>query len=120
MKNYVETVEEKKGVEEVVYMDSWTSIEKETSKTKYGCEILVENGTLEQVRTKDAPNDARIVTYEVDGEIRYDLTRASKQVNIFDMYWDKFREGIKKIDFGYGRISPKLWGYKAPDSKKRK
>ena len=98
----------------------WSASEKESSKQKYGCEILIENGTYEEVCTKDAPNDARIVKYEVDGIICYDLTRASKVVNIFDMYWDKFREGIKSISFGHGRISPKLWGYQAPKKKKQK
>jgi hypothetical protein len=92
-------------------MDKWSIEEKENSKLKYGCEILIENGTLLEVKTKDVPNDARIVTYEVNGEIRYDLTRGPKISKIFDMYWDKFREGIKQIDFGYGRINPKIWGY---------
>lgn len=101
-------------------MESWTLSEKENSKQKYGAEIMIENGTWEQVNTKDCPNDARIVTYEVDGETRYDLTRSAKAVNIFDMYWDKFREGIKDIQYGNGRISPKLWGYQAPKSKKKK
>ena len=40
--------------------------------------------------------------------------------NIFDMYWDKFREGLKSIDFGYGRVNPRLWGYQSPKTKKRK
>ena len=101
-------------------MNSWTASEKENSKKKYSCEIMIENGTWEQVRTTDSPNDARIVTYEVDGEMRYDLTRSSKAVYIFNMYWDKFREGLKDIEYGMGRINPKLWGYKAPQSKKKK
>jgi hypothetical protein len=41
---------------------------------------MIENGTWEQVTTKECPNDARIVTYEVDGELRYDLTRSQKQL----------------------------------------
>ena len=102
-------------------MDSWTPSEKESSKRKYGCEILVENGTWNQVTGTDFPNDARIVTYDVDGERRYDLTRAHKMVNIFDMYYDKFGPGaVQKIDFGYGRVNPKLWGYQAPEKKKKK
>ena len=101
-------------------MQSWTPSERESSRKKYGCEIMIENGTLEQVKTKDCPNDARIVTYEVDGETRYDLTRSSKAVYIFNMYWDKFRDGLKSIEYGMGRINPKLWGYKAPQSKKKK
>ena len=101
-------------------MQSWTQSEKENSKKLYGVEIMIENGTWEQVNTSDCPNDARIVTYEVDGEKRYDLTRSQKAVNIFDMYYDKFREGVKKIEYGKGRINPKLWGYKAPQGKKKK
>ena len=101
-------------------MYSWTQSERDTAKQKYSCEIMIENGTWGQVSTKECPNDARIVTYEVDGEVRYDLTRSAKAVNIFDMYWDKFREGLKGIQYGNGRVSPKLWGYQAPKTKKKK
>lgn len=101
-------------------MYSWTASEKENSRRRYGVEIMIENGTWGQVTTKDCPNDARIVTYEVDGETRYDLTRSQKAVNIFDMYWDKFREGVKKIEYGMGRHNPKLWGEVAKANKKKK
>ena len=38
-----------------------------------------------------------------------------------DLYYDKFGAGvIQKIDWGYGRTNPKLWGYQAPQKKKRK
>ena len=109
-----ETVTEKKP------MYSWSQSEKENSKKLYGVEIMIENGTWEQVNTSDCPNDARIVTYEVDGEKRFDLTRSQKAVNIFDMYYDKFGKGVKSIEYGQGRINPKLWGYKAPQGKKKK
>ena len=37
------------------------------------------------------------------------------------MYYDKFGPGVvKKIDWGYGRVSPKIWGYKSPEKKRRK
>ena len=42
----------------------WTPSEKESLKEQYGCEILVENGSLDEVSTSDAPSDAWIVTYE--------------------------------------------------------
>jgi hypothetical protein len=100
-------------------MDHWTSAERETCKTRYNCEILIENGSYTDVCTKDAPNDAYIIKYIVDEQVCYDLTRGSR-IRLFDMYWDKFRENLKYIDFGYGRVSPKLWGYQAPKSKKRK
>ena len=54
--------------------------------SNYGCEILIENGTWAQVTEKNFPNDARIVTYIVDGKKCYDLTRGRKMSCIFDMY----------------------------------
>ena len=98
---------------------SWTPAEKETCKSRYGCDILIENGTYADVRTKEAPNDAYIVQYMVDNEICYDLTRGSR-VKLFDMYWDKFRENLKSIKWGNGTVNPKMWGYKSPEKKKRK
>ena len=101
------------------HMESWTSAEKETCKTRYNCEIMIQDGSYTDVCTKEAPNDAYIVKYIVDGNIRFDLTRGSR-VRIFDMYWDKFRDNLKTTEFGYGRINPKLWGYQKPQKKKRK
>lgn len=100
-------------------MDSWTPAEKETCKSKYGCDILIANGSYAEVCTKDAPNDAYIIKYFLDDKICFDLTRGSR-IRLFDMYWDKFRDNLKSISFGYGKVSPKLWGYKAPEKKKRK
>ena len=43
------------------------------------------------------------------------------RTRIFDMYYDKYGPGaVQKIDFGYGRTNPKLWGYKQPDKKKKR
>lgn len=101
-------------------MLNWSSEEKKFLPPQYGCEILVEDGSLEQVRGTDFPNDAYIVTYKVDGKRHQDLCRG-KRVNIFDLYYDKFGKGaVQDIDFGYGKISPKTWGYKPPEKKKRK
>ena len=100
----------------------WTSTEKESLKESYGTEILVENGAPADVMTKEAPTDASIVTYTVDGKEHQDLTRGSR-VKLFDMYYDKFKMGVKIIDYGKGTIKPALWGYNsstAPKKKKRK
>ena len=100
----------------------WTSTEKESLKETYGTEILVENGSASDVMTKEAPTDASIVTYTVDGIEHQDLTRGSR-VKLFDMYYDKFKMGVKIIDYGKGTIKPALWGYNnttAPKKKKRK
>ena len=99
----------------------WTSTEKESLKETYGTEILVENGSASDVMTKEAPTDASIVTYTVDGVEHQDLTRGSR-VKLFDMYYDKFTN-VKRIEYGQGTIKPSLWGYSseaAPKKKKRK
>jgi len=88
---------------------------------EYGCEILLEKTTLEQAKDSSFPNDAYLIWYIVDGEEHLDLTRCAKRVSLFDMYYDKYGPGsVQKIDFGYGRVNPKLWGYKQPEKKKRK
>ncbi len=88
---------------------------------EYGCEILLEKTSLEKAKDSSFPNDAYLIWYIVDGEQHIDLTRCPKKVSLFDMYYDKYGPGaVQKIDFGYGRVNPKLWGYKQPEKKKRK
>lgn len=88
---------------------------------EYGCEVLLENTTIDKVKDPSFPNDAYLIWYVVDEEEYIDLTRCHKRVNLFDMYYDKYGPGaVRKIDFGYGRTNPKLWGYKQPEKKKRK
>ena len=97
----------------------WTSQEKENHKSEYGCEIFVENGTLEQVSITNAPTDACIVTYEYNEKVCRDLTRGAR-VKLFDMYYDKFKTGLKIIDFGRGTIKPSLWKYNNTLTKTKK
>jgi hypothetical protein len=98
----------------------WTPEEKKETSSRYGCEILFERTNLSQVKDSSLPNDAYLVFYCVNNETYMDLCRG-KKVKIFDMYYDKFGPGsVQKIDFGYGRVSPRMWGYKAPDGKKKK
>jgi hypothetical protein len=88
---------------------------------EYGCQILFENATMHQAKDKTLPSDAYLIWYKVDEKVFMDVTRCKKRVDLFDFYYDKFGPGsVQKIDFGYGRVNPKLWGYKQPEKKKRK
>jgi len=116
MANAVETLEKT----EQIQMEHWTQLERDESPKRYGCTIMISNGSWEQVCTTDAPYDAKIVTYYVDGQKCHDLTRSQKEVRIFDMYYDKFGKNLKSIEFGYGKANPKTWGYEAPKDKKKK
>lgn len=99
---------------------NWSQEEKNNIAPRYGCEILLDDTTLENVKNPSYPNDAYVIFYKIKDNISIDLCRGSR-VKIFDLYYDKFGPGaIKKIDFGYGRVNPKLWGYKSQEKKKKK
>ena len=119
-RSFMSAVKEEKKVDKKETF--WTTTEKESLKETYGTEILIENGSLDEVSTTEAPSDAWIVTYEIDGTAHRDLTRGAR-VKLFDMYYDKFKMGLKIIDYGKGIVKPALWGYNsttAPKKKKRK
>ena len=120
MTEEVATKEEKKlDPKPEAKFEPWTKEEKENSKTKYACEILVSNGTLADVHTTQAPNDAWVVKYTTDNKDCLDLTRGTR-TKLFDMYWDKFKGGLKSIEYGKGTVSPKLWGYQTAPARKKK
>lgn len=89
--------------------------------SNYGCEILLEKTTIQCANDKSFPTDARLITYIVNGTTYLDLTRGKKMVSIFDFYYDRYGAGaLISIDFGYGQINPKMWGYKPPGEKKKR
>jgi len=100
-------------------MEEYGKKERTVLPSTYGCEILLEKTTTTQAKDYSFPNDAYLIWYIVDEKEHLDLVRGSK-VRIFDMYYDKYGPGVvKKIDFGYGRTNPKLWGIKQPEKKKK-
>lgn len=98
----------------------WSNHEKETSKSLYGCEIIKERCEKQDAKNKQLPLDSYIVTYIIDENICYDIVKTSKVVSIFDMYYDKLGIDLKSIEWTEGKINPRLWGYKPPETKKRK
>lgn len=99
----------------------WTSNEKQTIPPSYGCELILSDVSEEVSKDYSLPNDAyNVYYYDDSGKLSLDVCRG-KRVSIFDMYYDKFGPGkLVKIDFGYGRTNPKLWGYKQPETKKKR
>ena len=120
MTEEVATKEEKKlDPKPQAKFEPWTKEEKESSKTNYACEILVSNGTLADVHTTQAPNDAWVIKYTVDDKTLLDLSSGTR-TKLFDMYWDKFKSGLKSIEYGKGTVSPKLWGYQSASTSRKK
>ena len=109
------------AVEQETTMAEYEKENRNILPSDYGCQILLEKTTIEMAKDKSFPNDARLIWYIVDGVEYVDLTRCSKTSKLFDMYYDKYGPGaVQKIDFGYGTVNPKLWGYKAPEKKKKR
>ncbi len=82
--------------------------------------ILHQNCDPSVADDRSLPYNAYLVTYEIDGAIAYDLVIPDKQVEIFDYYWDKYREGLKGWKQSEGRVNPKLWGVQKKEPKKKK
>ena len=88
---------------------------------KYGCEVLQEKTSHQMANDKSLPSDAKLITYVYNGQTYMDLTRSSKDVRLFDLYYDTYGPGaVQKIEFGYGSVNPKTWGYEPPETKKRR
>jgi hypothetical protein len=76
---------------------------------EYGCEILLEKTSLEKVKNSNFPNDTYLIWYAENDKIHLDMVRGTS-VRVFDMYYDRYgKDSIQKIDFGYGKINPKIW-----------
>ena len=74
--------------------------------------------SISQDRT--LPSNAYLVEYLQDGVTHFDIVSCQKQVEIFDEYYDKYKKDLINITQTEGRINPKLWGYTAPEDKKKK
>ena len=100
--------------------DAWSEHEKELSRQIYGCEIIQQRCNKVDSENLQLPNDAYIISYIHEDKIYHDITRGNKQVDLFDMYYDKFGNDLKSIEWTKGRVNPRVWGYKPPEKKKRK
>jgi len=109
------------AVDKEQLVEEESQLRKDIVPSNYGCEILLEKTTIECANDKSFPNDAKLVWYRVDGVVHLDLTRCGKLSKLFDMYYDRYGKGaVQKIDFGYGTVPPKLWGYKPKEDKKKR
>ena len=69
---------------------------------------------------KSLPNTCYVVEYYKDGAKKYDLVISGKQVDIFDHYWDEYKDGFITMYQSAGTANPKLWGDTKKEDKKKK
>ncbi len=74
------------------------------------CVLLMEETSHEELRDLDSelPTDTYLVRVERDFQVSIDAVRAYKSVDIFDVYHD-LGYNIHAINYGYGKIKPKLF-----------
>ena len=82
--------------------------------------ILFEDCDVDKAEDRTLPSNAFVVEYKVDDVSKYDIAAAGKQSEIFDHYYDKFKKSFVTMRQTEGRANQKLWGTKAPESKKKK
>ena len=104
---------------------NWTDDERRNAQ-RGDVNIFILNTTPAVIKEMDPelPTDTHIIEYVTDGETGYDAVRGYKMVDIFNVYYDKFKRDNLKADIvsikcGYGRIKPNLYGYQSKESSKK-
>ena len=75
-------------------------------------QLVEENVDPNNFEDKNLPTDVHLITFTLDGNTQVDAVRAYAMVDIFDDYYDKIKgKGeVQKIQSGFGKIRPKLYG----------
>ena len=80
--------------------------------------ILDENCDPKVAEDPKLPYTAYLIQYADKEVVKYDLTIGDSKVEIFDHYYDKYKNVMKMIQSN-GRMNPKLWRQK-PKAQKPK
>lgn len=81
--------------------------------------IVHRNCDPEVAQDRSLPYNSYLVEYKLDGAICFDLVITDKKVDIFDYYWDRYREDLISFKQSEGRTNPKLWDPPKKEKKKK-
>ena len=70
--------------------------------------LIFEKCPRDKANDKKLPSDSFVVSYNDKEELKYDIVRASAQVDVFDAYYDKYKN-VKGIEWTKGIIHPKTY-----------
>ncbi len=68
--------------------------------------LIFEKCPKDKANDKKLPSDSFVVSYNDKEELKYDIVRASAQVDVFDAYYDKYKN-VKGIECTKCIIHPK-------------
>ena len=83
------------------------------------CNIIHANCEKSAADDKSLPRNAYLVTYVEKEKLTYDIVMADGKTDIFDQYYDKYKEGLQRIDWAEGNVKPSLWN-KTPTPPEKK
>ena len=70
--------------------------------------LIFEKCQRDKANDKKLPSDSCVVSYNDKEELKYDIVRASAQVDVFDAYYDKYKN-VKGIEWTKGNIHTKTY-----------
>lgn len=82
-----------------------------------GMTIIHKNCSRDLAKDKSLPRNSYLVSYELDGELTYDVVQSSSRVEIFDYYYDKYGNVVKGIVWTNGTVNPKNYNVKKEKKK---
>lgn len=85
-----------------------------------GCKIIHRDCDPSLGQDRSLPYTAFMVEYVEGGVTKFDIVTGAKQVDIFDDYWDKYRDDFVTMNQTEGRVNPKLWRDPNEETKKKK
>lgn len=87
----------------------------------YGIKILISNCEPSAAKDKSLPRNTYLVKCVNEDDQWYDIVMGCR-FDIFDAYYDRFGNVIKKMSWTEGTINPKMWGEPKPkvETKKRR
>ena len=62
-----------------------------------------------EAEDRSLPYIAYLVEYLQDGMTKFDICMAGKRVDLFDYYYDMYKQDFIRFTQTEGRINPRLW-----------
>ena len=84
--------------------------------------LLHEKCERDKATDRKLPSDSFLVSYKVEEKFNYDIVRGGSNVEIFDHYYDKYKN-VQSIDWTSGTVSPRTFDNinpQKPAKRKRK
>ena len=71
-------------------------------------QVLHEKCERNKADDKKLPSDSFLVTYKVEEELKYDVARGAGVVELFDHYYDTYKN-VQSITWTNGIVSPRTF-----------